>query len=120
MYKRLHHVSVHGDALFKVIVHYLLPAKRQDLMCVLRDFVADQGRRPLPDIRGRFDNCPSSSRLQRKLVSPSDASLQCSGYGCVSMSASKVNSARSIPGRSIQNPAQPKEISPSEKQGPHL
>ena len=119
MYKRLHHASVHEDALFKVLVHYFLP-ERQDLMCLLRDFVADQGRMPLPDIRRRSDNCPSFCRLQRKLVSPSDASSQYSRYGCASMSASKVNSALSSPGHSTQNPAQPRETFPLEKKGPHL
>ena len=114
MYKRLHHASVHEDALFKILVHYFLP-ERQDSMCLLRDFVADQGRMPLPDIRRRSDNCPSFCRLQRKLVSPSDASSQYSSYGCASMSASKVNSALSSPGRFTQNPAQPRETFPLEK-----
>ena len=39
VYKRLHHAPVHEDALFKVHVHSLLPEKKQDLMCLLQDFV---------------------------------------------------------------------------------
>ena len=120
MYKRLHHAPVHEDALFKVHVHSLLPEEKRDLMCLLQDFVADLERRPLSDIHGGFDNSPSFSKLQRKSVSPPDASAQSGSCGCASMAASKLNPTRSSPGCSTQNPAQPKEVFTPEKEGPQL
>ena len=103
----------------EVCVQNLLPEKKRDLICLLQDFVADQGRRSLTASHGGFENSPNISKLQRKPFSSSDASSQSSSCGCA---LCRLLDWTPLFTSRLLHPKlrRPKEVFPPEKEGHHL